>query len=79
MWATLRRWRYTLAWAGWGIWFAIVEWLAARNDEPGDMLSELVWSWASIKARARAWRWRRIALVAFLAWLTLHLLTGGWI
>jgi hypothetical protein len=54
-----------------------VEAAALANKQPGDTLSEHVWRWFSIKEQGRAWRVRRFALLAGLAWLAAHLLTGG--
>lgn len=75
---TLRR-RYTLAWAGWALYFLVVEGLALRNDVPGDTLSEHGWTLGSFKAKARAWRWRRIAFFVLLVWLLVHIVSGGYL
>jgi hypothetical protein len=41
--------------------------------------SDYIWRWFSIKDKSPGYRWRRLALVVGLAWLILHLLTGGWV
>lgn len=71
--------KYTLAWFGWFLYFAIVEGLALRNPVPGDTLSEHGWSWGSFKGKARGWRWRRIAFLALLVWLAVHIVSGGYV
>lgn len=68
---------FTWAWIWWGAMFLVIEGLALLNKDKGDTLSEHVWSWFSIKNKGPGWKWRRLALVAFLAWLVLHFLTGG--
>ena len=68
---------YTGLWLIWILTFFLIELPALRNRQPGDTLSEHVWAWCSIKGKGRAWRLRRLALVILLAWLSLHMLTGG--
>lgn len=78
---------WTLAWLGWIGYFAVVEGIALFRSAPGDTLSEHVWMWA---ATARGpgpsgrlpsgWtKARRFALLAFMAWLSAHFVTGGWV
>lgn len=70
---------------GWLLWiaaFLAMEIPELLNNATGDTLSEKVWSWFAIKnatsGKARvAGQARRFVLVAFLAWLCLHFLTGG--
>lgn len=72
---------WTWCWLGWGAYFLVVEGLALANSRAGDTLSEHVWAWLGIGEGRRRSGWtqaRRALLVAFLAWLTLHFLTGGW-
>lgn len=80
---------WTLAWAGWVIYFAIVEGLALANSKGGDTASEHVWLFLGIDRSTvgtpnagrhpSGWtRLRRFAVLAFLAWLVAHFLTGGY-
>ncbi|TDC29976.1 hypothetical protein [Micromonospora sp. KC213] len=75
-------------WATWLVWFAyfaVVEGMALFNSRAGDTLSEHVWAWFGTKRHPAdpfrpitGWtRLRRFVLLAFLAWLSLHFLTGG--
>lgn len=68
---------WTVAWALWISAFFAIEIPAIANKKPGDTLSEHVWSWFAIKGKPTGWRARRLVLLAFLAWLSLHFLTGG--
>ena len=68
---------WTVAWLLWLLAFCLIEGLALRNNVYGDTLSEHVWSWFSIKGRGSHWRARRFVLLALLAWLVAHFLTGG--
>jgi hypothetical protein len=75
---------WTWAWAGWAVYFLVVEGMALFNSKPGDTLSEHVWAFIGIRRKAAdprdpsGWtRLRRFAVLAFLAWLSVHLLTGG--
>ena len=78
---------WTLAWIGWVVYFAVVEGMALFNSKPGDTLSEHAWAWLGYAATGRGqqglrrptgWtRLRRFILLAGLAWLIVHLLTGG--
>ncbi len=66
--------------AGWLVWLAMfgaIEGAALANRRAGDTLSEHVWQWCSIKGKGAGWRARRFGLLAFLAWLSAHMLTGG--
>jgi hypothetical protein len=70
---------YTLWWLGWIAAFFVIE-LAAliKHRGQGYTLSEHVWSWFAITGdRPRLWRIRRVLLIAFMGWLSLHFLTGG--
>jgi hypothetical protein len=80
---------WTWAWAGWAVYFTVVEGLALANAKPGDSLSEHVWLWLGVDRdtvgtdrsgrHPTGWtRLRRFAVLAFLAWLVAHLLTGGY-
>lgn len=71
---------WTIGWLVWLLWFVVEEALALRPGHRGATLSEHVWKWFAItgsKAPAPWTRLRRFALLAFLAWLVLHFLTGG--
>jgi hypothetical protein len=59
--------------------FAVVEGAALINKKPGDTLSEHVWSWFGIRGKPAGYKARRFALLAFMAWLTTHFLTGGYV
>ncbi|MGC5319297.1 hypothetical protein ACPXB5_11220 [Micromonospora arida] len=73
-------------WASWVVWFlyfAVVEGMALFNARAGDTLSEHIWAWFGT-ARGEwsrpvsGWtRLRRFVLLAFMAWLSVHFLTGG--
>ena len=69
---------FTYAWCVWLVYFIAVETAAVIRKAPNDTLSEHVWAWFSIKNKKSGWRWRRIALLGFMSWLTMHFLTGGW-
>lgn len=72
---------WTLAWLGWGAYFVAVEGMALMNSTTGDTLSEHAWAWLGYGEGVRqlsGWtRLRRFLLLAGLAWLVVHLLTGG--
>ena len=64
-------------WALWLVAFCILEGIALLNRTPGDTLSENVWRTLLPARGQKYWRLRRFVLLAFMAWLTLHFLTGG--
>ncbi|MGW4158710.1 hypothetical protein [Streptomyces sp. NPDC004788] len=71
-------------WVGWLAAFCAIEGRALFNKTEGDTLSEHVWKWFGTAQIAKAagqptgWvRLRRFALLAFMAWLSVHFLTGG--
>lgn len=72
---------WTFAWIGWGVYFAIVEGMALFNSKRGDTLSEHVWAFLGFSDGVRSpsgWtRLRRFVVLAFMAWLSVHFLTGG--
>jgi hypothetical protein len=70
---------FTIAWLVWLAAFAVIEGLAIAREEPGGTLSEKIWRWFAVKDKSKGFRMRRFVLLAFLAWLTLHFLTGGWV
>lgn len=70
------------AWIVWIVYFVIAEGVALVNRAGGDTLSEHVWVWLGYDERRvgppkGTQRLRRFATLAFLAWLVVHLLTGG--
>jgi hypothetical protein len=72
-------------WWGWayltiGALFLAVELPAAFLGPSGSTLSEHVWSWFHVRdARPTALTWvLRAVLLAFTAWLTIHLSLGVW-
>jgi hypothetical protein len=74
---------YTVLWLIWGAYFAVVEGVALFNSKNGDTLSEHVWAWfgterGDMTRPVTAWtRFRRFLLLAFMAWLSVHFLSGG--
>lgn len=72
---------WTWAWLAWGLIFAVIEGMALANSREGDTLSEHVWAFLGYSEGIRTptgWtRLRRFLVLAFLAWLSVHLLTGG--
>lgn len=73
---------WTWLWFGWGAYFAVVEGVALFNSVGNDTLSEHVWAFLGYEERRvgppTGWqRLRRFATLAGLAWLVVHLLTGG--
>lgn len=72
---------YTIAWLAWLAAFVVIEGKALLNRRPDDTLSEHVWKWfatADMSRPVTGWvRFRRFVLLAFLAWLVAHFLTGG--
>jgi hypothetical protein len=82
---------FTWSWLVWIGLFVAIEGLAFAMHGKGFTLSEHVWKWFSIpdandrhnnairNPQPVTWliRLRRFALLAFLAWLSLHFLTGG--
>lgn len=68
---------YTVLWLAWLALFGAIEGAALKNKRSGDTLSEHVWRWFSIADKGAAWRVRRCALLAILAWLVAHFVTGG--
>lgn len=70
-------------WLAWIAVFAVIEAVALRRRAPGDTLSEHIWLWFGIgepgkRPTVTGWvRLRRFALLAGIAWLALHFLTGG--
>lgn len=73
---------FTWLWLGWLAVFAVIEGVALLNARNGDTLSENVRDWFGTKAGTRITGWvrvRRFALVALMAWLSLHFLFDGFV
>jgi hypothetical protein len=68
---------YTTGWVLWILWFVVEEGVALATKSTPGTLSYHVWYWFSIKGHSEFWRLRRFLLLAFLAWLSAHFLTGG--
>jgi hypothetical protein len=73
-------------WIGWLLIFGALEGVALANTKSGDTFSERVWAWFAIDvdadegSRKRGvwmWRARRFSLLALVAWLAVHFLSGG--
>jgi hypothetical protein len=67
----------TWMWLGWLGAFGALEGWAIVTKRWDDTLSAHVWKWFSVTGTGHLWRARRFALLAFLAWLCAHFLTGG--
>ncbi len=70
---------WTVGWLVWLGMFLAIEGAAIARRDKGDTLSEHVWKWFAIKDKPKGWKLRRLALLAFWAWLTVHFFTGGWV
>ena len=72
---------YTVAWILWILAFVVIEGIALADSRRNDTLSEHVWTWFSLKGEKGSLRWwqaiLRFGFMAFMAWLTIHFLTGG--
>jgi len=73
---------YTWAWLTWLGAFVAIEGRALLNKSAGDTLSEHVWQWFATAqgstGKPSGWvRARRLGLLAFMAWLSVHFMTGG--
>jgi hypothetical protein len=73
-------------WLVWIVYFLVVEGIALFNSKGGDTLSEHVWAWLGYRIGpdgthvgypTGSQRLRRFLTLMFLAWLVVHLLTGG--
>ena len=79
---------YTWGWIVWLLYLAILEGIALFNSKPGDTFSEHMWIWFGTKrnetgqpeAKRTGWmQFRRFILVAGMAWLSFHFISGGWV
>jgi len=78
----LSSWGWSVLWLIWIAQFFAIEIPALVNKDRGDTLSEHVWKWFAIsgdagKSKSGGYRARRFTLIAFLAWLVAHFVTGG--
>lgn len=70
---------YTVAWLVWIASFVAIEGAALKDARKGDTLSEHIRSWFGVTGEGSFPKLRRVALVAGLAWLSLHLITRGYV
>ncbi|WP_406321036.1 hypothetical protein [Streptomyces sp. NBC_00519] len=68
---------YSVAWLVWLGAFVGLEIPALFNRRRGDTFSEHIWRWFAVRSSGRYAVLRRLLLVAVLAWLVAHFLTGG--
>lgn len=70
---------YHIAWLVWAGCFFVIEFAALIfHRGQGDTLSECVWKIFAITGKNHAfWRLRRFMLLALLAWIVAHFLSGG--
>ena len=70
-------------WISWLAAFVVLEGITLARKAPGDTLSEHVWKWFAVgrpgnrPAVTGLVQLRRFALLAGVAWLAAHFLTGG--
>lgn len=70
---------YTVAWAGWFVYFGIIEYIALRDPNRGDTLSEYVW-YAMFQHGTDSWRVRPAIgwmLMGLIFWLFIHFVFKG--
>lgn len=66
-------------WVAWWATFAVVEGIGLwQKDRPGHPRTLSAQIWWLIQGAGLWHRLARVGLVAALAWLALHLLSGGW-
>lgn len=70
---------WTVAWIFWVAMFFAIEVPAIIRKDRGDTLSEHVWKWFGVQGKPAGYKARRFVLLTFMAWLSLHFLTGGWV
>ncbi len=74
---------WTWAWLLWLAAFVVLETITLVRKAPDDTLSEHIWRWFAIgrpgdrPKMSPLVQLRRVLLVASLAWLAAHFLTGG--
>ncbi len=69
--------KFDVAWYFWFAYFIVVELDALLTKNYEGTLSDRVWAWFSMQGYGKLWRLRRFILLAFMAWLSAHFLTGG--
>lgn len=74
---------YTLLWLLWLLAFLAIEIpaaVASYRGHPGGTLSEHIWAFIGI-GQPLTWQvhLRRVAFLAFAAWLIVHLFFNGWV
>lgn len=70
-------------WLVWGGIFVVGEGIALYRTQPGDTLSEMVWSWLRVTPgrtplSSPLARWPSYVVGALLVWLLGHFLLGWW-
>ena len=68
---------WTWLWVFWFAMFFAIELPAALDKKPGGTLSEHIWAWFAVRDKPRGWRVRRSILLAALALLFVHFVSGG--
>ncbi len=71
---------WTIGWLTWLAFFSAEEGLALWRGGTPATLSGHVWHWFAVGGNTDPTGWqraRRFALMAFMAWLTVHFTTGG--
>jgi len=66
---------YTVSWVLWLLAFVIIEWLALKDIDTGDTLSEHVWAVMFQDGRPRPVIYYLVA--GFMVWLLLHFMFRG--
>ena len=67
---------WTVGWVLWLGLFVAMEGAALANKQQGDTLTEHVRQWFSVTSKSWGWRWRRVTLLCFTVWLTVHFNTN---
>jgi hypothetical protein len=69
---------YTIAWIIWGLYFVVVEADAILHNDAAGTLSDHIWKWFCVNdQKERFARLRRVVLLCFMAWLSVHFISGG--
>lgn len=69
---------YTIGWIVLGLGVLGLELSAIFNKRKGDTLSEHVWKYALGNDGTRLAKLRRLGVLSFMVWLTVHFVTRGW-
>jgi hypothetical protein len=71
---------FAVLWLGWALLFIAIESAAlVVKDRPGHSATLSSHIWQLVRGTAWWHRLARVALVCGLAWLSVHLLSGGWV